>query len=549
MSEDDLVAAKLLRQTLSNGLATIAAGADDAPAGQLNVMADAATAVLADPAQVSQTTLDSSVSAMSSMGAAKAMDGQVHVRRRVCHTAEQCAGDETLQPAAAQQLRLSSDLISGSISGQACRGRAWATAIECMKLGPTCAIWKVAKVALVLGAHTAADPVVLPTHPSMHRAGAQRAMRRATSCQRLLQHRRAGVTWQRRRSSSAATGAAAMAAAGDAQRVPPIPGLGAPHPHHGVVASPSEHPRAPAVELSPPLSAAVSRSSGRLPSQRYAALIEAGVLQADAAQREVIGSLDALCEQLHTHQLAMKSYVSAFTAWAELRVQAEDAERERRKHKTPTRMDLLKTRLAKFRGDDGLDEPSPEELSNEHYGLPEPPPVPTPPAGMYLYGGVGTGKSLLMDILYAATDDVVRHRRRVHFHTFLLEVHARLHVHSTARRAAATGRRKHREGGREWEVDGAAGGGTAAWEHPMAAIARELIAAPGHSLLPEDAAAGGARQVASAASGAASSKSWLPHEENALLLCRATKSIASSVASYEKDCQKEYKGASLSNTW
>ena len=384
-----------------------------------------------------------------------------------------------------------------------------------IKLGPTCAIWK----ALVLGAHTAADPVVLPTHPSMHRAGAQRAMRRATSCQRLLQHRRAGVTWQRRRSSSAATGAAAMAAAGDAQRVPPIPGLGAPHPHHGVVASPSEHPRAPAVELSPPLSAAVSRSSGRLPSQRYAALIEAGVLQADAAQREVIGSLDALCEQLHTHQLAMKSYVSAFTAWAELRVQAEDAERERRKHKTPTRMDLLKTRLAKFRGDDGLDEPSPEELSNEHYGLPEPPPVPTPPAGMYLYGGVGTGKSLLMDILYAATDDVVRHRRRVHFHTFLLEVHARLHVHSTARRAAATGRRTHREGGREWEVDGAAGGGTAAWEHPMAAVARELIAAPGHSLLPEDAAAGGARQVASAASGAASSKSWLPHEENALLLC------------------------------
>ena len=53
----------------------------------------------------------------------------------------------------------------------------------------------------------------------------------------------------------------------------------------------------------------------------------------------------------------------------------------------------------------------------------------------------------------------------------------------------------------------------------MAAVARELIAAPGHSLLPEDAAAGGARQVASAASGAASCKSWLPHEENALLLC------------------------------
>lgn len=341
-----------------------------------------------------------------------------------------------------------------------------------------------------------------------------RAIRRAAagaSRPGAVMRRSACVELQRRQCATSA----AATATDDGQRVPPIPGLGAPHPHHGVVATPSDHPRAPAVELSPPLTGAVARSSGRLPSLRYEALIEAGVLQADEQQREVIDNLDELCERLRSHQTAMQGYVSRFTQWADLRVQAEDAERERRKNTTPTRMDLLKSRVAKFRGAD-VEEPSPEELSNEHYGIPEPPPVPTPPRGMYIYGGVGTGKSLLMDILYAATDDVVRHRRRVHFHTFLLEVHARLHVHSTARRAASSGKRTRREGEREWEVNAAEGGGTAAWEHPMAAVARELIAAPGHSLLPEDAVAGGARHLPE---GGAHSKPWLPHEENALLLC------------------------------
>jgi predicted ATPase len=74
--------------------------------------------------------------------------------------------------------------------------------------------------------------------------------------------------------------------------------------------------------------------------------------------------------------------------------------------------------------------------------LPPPPlPPPPPPRGLFIYGDVGAGKTLLMDLFadavrsdrMAGGEAVAPVRlRRVHFNAFITECHRRLHAHSCA---------------------------------------------------------------------------------------------------------------------
>ncbi len=59
-----------------------------------------------------------------------------------------------------------------------------------------------------------------------------------------------------------------------------------------------------------------------------------------------------------------------------------------------------------------------------------------PPKGIYMWGGVGRGKSMLMEIFYNHAH--VEERKHIHFHAFMQEVHRRVHAYREALRGGKT---------------------------------------------------------------------------------------------------------------
>jgi cell division protein ZapE len=57
-------------------------------------------------------------------------------------------------------------------------------------------------------------------------------------------------------------------------------------------------------------------------------------------------------------------------------------------------------------------------------------PTPEAPNGLYIVGEIGRGKSMLMDLFFAAAD--VQRKQRIHFHRFMQNAHERFHVIRTA---------------------------------------------------------------------------------------------------------------------
>jgi cell division protein ZapE len=107
-------------------------------------------------------------------------------------------------------------------------------------------------------------------------------------------------------------------------------------------------------------------------SARYAELVAAGEIERDPAQDALAIRLDRLNERLDTHRLARKS-----------------------------------SSLGWFFG------------TREKTGAPL--------KGLYIHGEVGRGKTMLMDMFFAAS--TVRRKRRAHFHEFMADVHERVHAY------------------------------------------------------------------------------------------------------------------------
>ncbi|KAI9821165.1 MAG: hypothetical protein M1827_003899 [Pycnora praestabilis] len=56
-------------------------------------------------------------------------------------------------------------------------------------------------------------------------------------------------------------------------------------------------------------------------------------------------------------------------------------------------------------------------------------PIPdTLPKGLYLYGDVGSGKTMLMDMFYETLPHNIRSKTRIHFHSFMQDIHKQLHM-------------------------------------------------------------------------------------------------------------------------
>ncbi len=91
--------------------------------------------------------------------------------------------------------------------------------------------------------------------------------------------------------------------------------------------------------------------------------------------------------------------------------------------------------------DDPAQHPTLAELDRLHAALLDPPrrglldnllnrPL-TPPRGLYLWGGVGCGKTFLIDLFFDGLP--IEQKRRTHFHRFMREVHAQLRMHAGER--------------------------------------------------------------------------------------------------------------------
>ncbi|CAA2953920.1 ATPase N2B [Olea europaea subsp. europaea] len=176
------------------------------------------------------------------------------------------------------------------------------------------------------------------------------------------------------------------------------------------------------------------------PLAYYKGLVNQGKLQHDPYQEKVAFELENLLGRLERYEKDMEEYHANLAKWEEnraierRRLLMEEAEAKQRGVFTPVnKRRSLFHRWMTWK-QPGNVEPgvgkwvsylNRERKLNELVG--QRPTAPPAPKGLYLYGNVGSGKTMLMDIFYCATEGIVKHRSRFHFHEAMLQVHDLMH--------------------------------------------------------------------------------------------------------------------------
>lgn len=158
----------------------------------------------------------------------------------------------------------------------------------------------------------------------------------------------------------------------------------------------------------------------RLPSHIHAAAVAKLQLLSDQSQTEVLPVLDSLVHQLPAYDDEIRKHAKALLTVEHSRSIAEQKETQRKKKSA------FLHRLGRLVS--GVSPTAhPSTLPNSYYRLPEIPPAPTPPRGVYLHGDVGCGKSLLMDMLFTSAESEISSSARVHYHAFMISVYQMIH--------------------------------------------------------------------------------------------------------------------------